>query len=108
MTDKEQWIFNSVKEEVDPMVFQKIVSMVSPHIRNEQLLHVFLGICSYNPKKQLISVQEWEQTGKESDYCMLCGTAVDMELVAYKFTDDDGTIKEVYCTELDAEALAGL
>lgn len=108
MADKEQYVFNSVAEEVDPMVFQKVVSMVSPHIRNEQLVHIFLGICTYNPKKQLISVQEWEQTGKDSDCCMLCESAVDMELVAYKFTDEDGTVKEVYCKEEEAEALAGI
>lgn len=106
--NKEQYVFNSVTEEIDPMILQKVVSMVSAHIRNEQLLHIYLGVCSYNPKKQLISVQEWEQTGKECDCCILCENAVDMEMIAYKFTDEEGTVKEVYCKEEEAEALAGL
>ena len=108
MANKEQWVFNSVKEEVDPMVFQRIVSMVSPHIRNEQMLHIFLGICTYNPKKQSISILEWEDTARESDTCMLCENAVDMNLVAYRYTDENGIIKEVYCKEEEAEALAGV
>ena len=108
MANKEQWGFNSVKEEVDPMVFQRIVSMVSSHIRNEQLLHIFLGVCAYNPKKQSISILEWEDTAKESDTCMLCENAVDMNLVAYRYTDENGIIKEVYCKEEEAEALAGV
>ena len=108
MANKEQWVFNSVKEEVDPMVFQRIVSMVSSHIRNEQLLHIFLGVCAYNPKKQSISILEWEDTARESDTCMLFENAVDMNLVAYRYTDENGIIKEVYCKEEEAEALAGV
>lgn len=104
MKEIEQYVSKTITEAVDPFVLHEMVEKTSAHIRDEQMVRIFLGVCCYNPKKTIISIDN----GKEDcDTCIDTENAVEMMVVAYRYTNDDGVRTEVYAEEKEAEALAG-
>lgn len=103
MKEIEQYVSKTITESVDPFVLKEMVDKTSAHIRDEQLVRVFLGVCTYNPKKTIISIDN----GKEDcDFCMDTHNAVEMMIVAYRY-NNNGVRTEIYAEEKEAEALAG-
>lgn len=104
MKEIEQYVSKTVTEKLDPFVLREMVEKTSSHIKDEQLVRVFLGVCVYNPKKTIISIDNGRE---DCDYCMDTHNPVEMMIVAYRYNNDDGVRTEIYAEEKEAEALAG-
>ncbi len=104
MKEIEQYVSKTITEAVDPFVLHEMINQTSAHIKDEQLVRVFLGVCVYNPKKTIISIDNGRE---DCDYCMDTHNPVEMMIVAYRYNNDDGIRTEIYVEDKEAEALAG-
>ena len=70
-------------------------------LKEDELVTVTLNACPHC-KKQRIAIDDAENEDFESEQCIFCEKPVDVRVVAYRFTDDEGE-KMLYCTEKEAE-----
>ena len=89
---------------VDNFAFQVMKNMVQgAKLKEDELVTVTLNACPHC-KKQRIVIDDAENEDFESEQCIFCEKPVDVRVVAYRFTDDEGE-KMLYCTEKEAESL---
>ena len=92
MKEIEQYVSKTITETLDPFVLHKLVENASSHIRDEEMLRIFLGVCCYNPKKMIISIDNGRE---DCDTCIDTENAVEMMIVAYRY-NDNGIRTEIY------------